>query len=125
MWLRQARGVDRRQQRHGSDAWVRTIGASLGEGRLPVTYRARGTGSVTQLPNGKWRGAVEIGYTATGGRRRIAVSATTRKECERLLRDKLREIVTAGPPAAGANVTLKKWAEEWLHRQEARVRPKT
>jgi integrase len=90
-----------------------------------VTYRARGTGSVTQLPNGKWRGAVEIGYTATGGRRRIAVSATTRKECERLLRDKLREIATAGPPAAGANVTLKKWAEEWLHRQEARVRPKT
>lgn len=53
--------------------------------------RAKGAGSITQLANGKWRGSFEAGYTPAGGRRRVSVTATTKRGCENRLREKIRE----------------------------------
>ena len=41
--------------------------------------RANGEGSIYQLPNGKWRGAVSVGYTVAGKRVRKTVTARTKQ----------------------------------------------
>jgi hypothetical protein len=50
--------------------------------------RQYGTGSVIQMKDGRWRGSLEAGYTATGGRRRVSVIAATEAECKRRLQAK-------------------------------------
>lgn len=91
---------------------------------MTTQRRPGGMGSVTQLASGKWRGTIQIGWTATGGRRTVNMTASTRKDCEKLVRDKLREIAENGPPAQNARITVKTWAGQWLEHQQTTRAPK-
>lgn len=89
--------------------------------------RPHGTGGLYQRADGMWIGTIEAGWTVRGTRRRLTVSAKTRKRCQEKLRDLQRRVATSGVPSEGASgaVTLKAWAEEWLADQRVRVRPQT
>ena len=71
------------------------------------------TGSVyRRAGDGLWIATIEAGYTATGGRRRITVSAKTEAEVKRKRRDKVKAL-EAGEEAGG-RVTIKAWADQYL-----------
>ncbi|MDR2722960.1 MAG: site-specific integrase [Cellulomonadaceae bacterium] len=72
-------------------------------------------------------GSIEAGYTASGSRRRISVTAKTEAECKRRLRDKQRKIDREGLPSSASadRVTVKAWVDVWLPQRERVVRPKT
>lgn len=107
-----------------------------------VTRRDYGTGSVFQrcetrfgCPSivdgerpkhdckGRWFGVIEAGFTASGSRRRISVSAKSKPAAQRKLRDKRVELDQAGRAGAKRTVTVAKWAAEWLTSIESTVRP--
>lgn len=89
-----------------------------------MTTRRKGSGSVYQAKDGRWRGTIEAGWTSRGTRRRITVSGRTEREALRKLRDKEREIARTGLPAEGAQrtLTVKAWAEQWLDIRVSQVR---
>ena len=91
-----------------------------------MAERAKGAGSITQLANGKWRGSFEAGYTPSGGRRRVSVTATTKRGCENRLREKIREHQKGvGSSALKRDLDVKQWIDIWLRDREQTVRPKT
>ena len=85
--------------------------------------RAWGTGSVFELPTGKWRGQVEAGWTAAGARRYVTVTGKTEAEARRKLRAKQNQIAKEGVPAARSGLTVKSWADVWIERYRGEVRP--
>lgn len=85
--------------------------------------RQYGTGSVYERTDGRWAGTIEAGFTASGARRRITVTAKTEAEAKRKLKLKQREIA-AGGTALKASTTVKAWAVEWLEITRREVRPK-
>lgn len=85
--------------------------------------RQYGTGSVYQRNDGRWIGTAEAGFTASGSRRRVTVSAKTEAEAKRRLKLRQREIA-AGDSALKASTTLKRWALDWLEITRRQVRPK-
>jgi integrase len=87
--------------------------------------RAKGTGSITELRDGTFRGSYAVGYTKSGGIRRISVTGKSRTAVEAKLKKLIRDVTQNGPPTAGKAVNVKAWADEWLTREAARVRPKT
>lgn len=88
--------------------------------------RQYGTGSVYQrASDGRWIGKIQAGWTATGSRRTITVSAKTEAEAKIRLKDKQRDIAKDGLPAEGVRArTVKGWSEEWLPLHAREVRPK-
>jgi integrase len=86
--------------------------------------RAYGSGSVWQRSDGRWYGVIEAGYTTTGGRRRVTVSAKTEAECKRRLREKQRQIAAEGVSDTSARTTVKAWSETWLEITQRTLRPK-
>jgi integrase len=94
-------------------------GVSVGKRR---DYRS---GSIYQTADGYWRGAITKGYTASGGRKRYTVTGKTKAEATRRLRDKARELESAGAAAASSRTTVKAWADEWLPIAERTQRPHT
>lgn len=97
---------------------------------MPAKTKRRdyGNGSVYQrASDGRWIGAAAAGWTASGSRRRVTVSATTEAEAKRKLRKKVAEIEVHGAPEVGrgSSTTVKSWADVWLPRHVARVRPAT
>lgn len=90
--------------------------------------RDRGSGSVSFNASKKlWIGTIEVGWTARGTRRRVSVSAKTKRDALTKLKAKQREILKGGLPAEGVGraVTIKKYADAWLARREVEVRPST
>lgn len=86
--------------------------------------REYGTGSLyRRKSDGLWIGTIDVGWTADRKRRRITVSAKTRGEAQRRLRDKRAEIAEHGAPTVSARTTVKEWAEDWLAMQEKELRP--
>lgn len=69
---------------------------------------------------GRWVGTVESGWTREGKRRRIVVTAKTRAEVGRKLRDKKAEIDKYGDTGWDARTTVKQWVETYL---ELRTQP--
>lgn len=92
-----------------------------------MATRPKGAGSLYYSADGRWRGTIEAGWTATGTRRRITVSAKTKAEAQRKMRDREREIARNGIPTEGSRraTTVKAWAEEWLPLQERTLRPQS
>jgi integrase len=92
-----------------------------------VTKRRQyGSGTVRQLPSGKWQARFDVGYTSAGSRRRLSVVGNTEADAKRKLRDKQREVASSGAPAGDASrATVKSWAETWLTIKAHEVRPKT
>lgn len=64
--------------------------------------------------HGLWVGAIENGWTDRGVRRRVTVSATTRRAALAKLRKKSTDI-DAGVSAGGSDrITVKQWADQYL-----------
>jgi integrase len=76
------------------------------------------------MKDGRWRGSLEAGYTATGGRRRVSVIAATEAECKRRLQAKRKEL-DMEDGLTSTRLTVKGWADEWLPEYTRRVRPGT
>jgi integrase len=87
--------------------------------------RDYGSGSVYQTADGYWRGSVSRGYTESGGRKRITVTAKTKAEATRRLRDKIRELEAGASASLSARTTVKAWVDEWLPIVERTQRPNT
>ena len=90
-----------------------------------MSRRSYGSGGIYQRADGRWIGTIEAGWTERGTRRRLTVSAKTKKEALQKLRDKERSIARTGLPSetTSARATIKTWAEEWIKIQEARLSP--
>lgn len=75
--------------------------------------------------DGRWVAAIEAGWTAAGTRRRVTVSAATKRECLVKLREKERELAISGVGIEGssAGMTVKAWSEAWLDARRRDVRP--
>lgn len=86
--------------------------------------RQYGTGSVYRTADGRWRGAAEAGWTTSGKRRRVIVTASTESEAKRKLRDKLLELESGSAPRVTArHTTVKAWSDEWLKLTERILAP--
>jgi integrase len=91
--------------------------------RKPQPY---GAGSVyRRVSDGRWVGTIEAGYTRTGARRRITVTAKTEAAAKVKLKERKRQIATEGATMGDVRKTVKSWAEEWLSVRATRDRPKT
>ena len=76
--------------------------------------------------DGLWVARIEGGYTDTGTRKRITVSAKTEAECKRRLKERQREIALRNgrvTTAKKARTTVKAWADEWLPIYRTEVKP--
>lgn len=73
----------------------------------------------------RWVGAIEGGWTTRGTRRRLTVSAPTKRECLQKMKAKEREVLASGAPdeSTRAGLTVKAWADTWLLIQERELRP--
>ena len=69
---------------------------------------------------GRWVGTLEAGWTAEGRRRRIPVTAKTRGDVVRKLRDRRKELEAFGDSGWDRRTTVKQWVETYL---ELRSRP--
>ncbi len=87
--------------------------------------RAPGEGSIYQRADGKWEGSVAAGRTPSGKRRRLKVTASTRRELgERL--STLRREVEAGLTTDATRLTVGEWLQRWLQDEvRGSVRPRT
>lgn len=84
--------------------------------------RQDGTGTVYRRTDGKWVGRFDIGWTPAGNRRRKTVIATTEAEAKRRLRAAIRAHEN-GDTTLDPRLTVKTWADQWLPRQQEKVRP--
>jgi len=102
-----------------------------GSGVRGVTSRARGSGrrgnnegSVYQLPDGRWRGAVLLGYR-NGKPYRKYVTRKTRREVV----EEIRRLLTAlrsGAPVSSGSCTVAEWFATYLDQvARPKVRPRT
>lgn len=86
--------------------------------------REYGTGSVYQRKSdGLWIGTLEAGFTTSGRRRRVTVSAKTKGEAQRRLRDRRHQIEIHGATDLDPRATVKRWADQWLPEQGRTLRP--
>lgn len=86
--------------------------------------RDYGSGSIYQRQgDGLWVATIEAGWTASGARRRVTVTAKTKEAVKRKRRDKAAEIEREGLPTQSARTTVKQWAEQWLNIVVATQRP--
>lgn len=89
-----------------------------------MSRREYRTGSVFQRSSdSRWIGTLEAGYTASGARKRVTVSAKTEAECKRKVRDKRLELEREGRTNVKRTTSIARWAETWLDMIQPRVRP--
>lgn len=72
---------------------------------------------------GRWFGSLQGGFTANGTRKRITVSAKTKAEAKRKLRDKRLELEREGRRNVKRTITVAKWSVDWLAAIKPHVRP--
>jgi integrase len=86
--------------------------------------RGRGEGSIYQLPDGRWRGAVDLGWV-NGTRQRKYVTRKTRSEVGKALRE-LMALAETGRLSTKRVPTVAQWMEIYLAEvAAAKVRPST
>lgn len=89
-----------------------------------MTRREWRTGSVYQrASDSRWLATLEGGFTASGARKRITVTAKTKPEVLRKLRDKKNEMEREGRTNVKRTTSVARWAETWLEMIQPRVRP--
>lgn len=103
---------------HGS---VLPIMKTMGQ-RRP---RRKGTGSIYRNSRGQWVAAIEVGWSATGKRRRITFKVRTEAEIRARLIQAQQRIAVEGPTASFSSISVKRWAAEWLEYRQRIVRPGT
>lgn len=90
----------------------------------PMSRREYRTGSLYQrASDGRWLGTIEAGVNPNGSRRRVTVSAKTKAEAKRKLRDKRLELEREGHRNVKRTTSVAKWAETWLENIQTKVRP--
>lgn len=88
--------------------------------------RQYGSGALFQRKDGLWVGRIEAGWTSTGARRRVQVTAATKAQCRDRLNAKAKDIaLNGGQPPPAPTTTVKAWADQWLKEHERDVRPRT
>lgn len=88
-----------------------------------MARREYGDGSIYQRQrDGRWCATLEAGWTAKGTRRRVTVTAKTRAEVVKKLRDKKLQVERDGLTAS-ARATVKTWAPTWLTMIERHLAP--
>lgn len=88
----------------------------------PRRRREYGTGTLTELPNGRFRCYLDAEPGPDGSRRRVSAVGSTRTEAQRRARAKLAALSAADDPTAFAHPpTVAEWAERWL---DTVVRPR-
>lgn len=80
-------------------------------------------GTVYRMGDGRWRAAVDVGWTERGTRRRKTFTAATKTEARRRLRDWLREYHATGNTDLNPRITVKQWCEQWVEARRAIDRP--
>jgi integrase len=86
--------------------------------------RGNGEGSIYQLPDGRYRGAVDLGWI-NGKRRRKYVTRRTRAEVAKAVRD-LTALAESGRLSAERTPTLRQWMDTYLGEvASAKVRSST
>lgn len=85
--------------------------------------RDHGSGSIYQRKDGRWVGAISLGWTERGTRRRVTVTAATKPEAKRRLRERIRAIEAGGVAEQSAHTTVKVWTDVWLPIAERELRP--
>lgn len=87
--------------------------------------RRKGTGSIYRNSRGQWVAAIEVGWSATGKRRRITFKVRTEAEIRARLIQAQQRIAVEGPTASFSSISVKRWADEWLEYRQRIVRPGT
>lgn len=90
--------------------------------------RDKGSGSVYQRKSdGRWVATLEGGWTSRGTRRRIPVTAKTKRDVLAKLQAKRKEIALHGIPDENSRsaLTVKTYADEWLNLIAHEVSPST
>jgi integrase len=88
-----------------------------------ASRRMNGEGSVYQRSDGRWIGALTVGYSADGRQRRKTVSGRTANET-RVKLEKLRREQDDGLPAPDGRMTVEQLLRRWLEDvQRHRVTP--
>lgn len=90
--------------------------------------RDKGSGSVYQRKSdGRWVATLEGGWTSRGTRRRITVTAKTKRDVLVKLQAKRKEIALHGIPDENSRsaLTVKTYADEWLKLIAHEVSPST
>lgn len=89
--------------------------------------RRKNTGAVFQRKSdSKWVAQLDVGFTASGNRRRLTASCRTRKQAETKVAEMLRDVARNGTPDVDSTkTTVKRWADDWLGRRAKEVRPTT
>lgn len=87
----------------------------MNDGGSVPARRGNGEGSIyRRTSDGRWLGAVVLGYAPTGHQRRKTVSGRTRAEVVSKLRD-LQRNLDDGLPAPDTRVTIAQLIERWHH----------
>src|SRR5205814_4546074 len=92
----------------GIAAVHRSAGAG-GSGGMSTKRRGHGEGSIYQLPDGRFRGVVDLGWV-NGKRRRKYVTRRTRSEVAKALRE-LATLAESGRLSTRRVPTLAQWME--------------
>ena len=74
--------------------------------------RSNGDGSISRLPNGKWRGQVMDGYKPNGKRNIVSFTAPTKGEVQQLMRRHL-EGIDLEEDVECTMPTFSEWADRW------------
>ena len=86
--------------------------------------RGHGEGSLYQRSSdGRWCATIEAGFTNTGARRRIVVTAKTRAEALKKRERKERELERYGDSDWDPRTTVKQWVESYLERRRQPPKP--
>lgn len=88
-----------------------------------MSRRAAGEGSIYKLPDGRWRGSVELPSPEGRRRRKVVTGATARDVADRLTT--LRRAVSEGTLTLGPDMTVEAWLTHWLATATLRTSTRT
>lgn len=85
--------------------------------------RDYGSGSVYKRKDGRWCATIEAGWTASGTRKRVVLTAKTEAQVKRKLRDRLLAM-ERGEVGTSPRETVKGWAEKYFAIRVRELSPK-
>jgi integrase len=83
--------------------------------------RARGDGGWHELPDGRIKHSISLGFDAAGKRLRPTVYGATKDECRALMAQKIEKIRKAGGIPLADDTTVDQWLKAWLERRKRDV----
>src|SRR4051812_39553191 len=84
--------------------------------------RGRGEGSITQLPDGRWLGRVDLGWKNGKRQRKSVYGRTRRLAAEKVL--KVLKAVQAGESLPDERQSVEAFLTNWLKLMRSQLRPR-